>query len=166
MKVCFDINHTEYFALKEIAQMHNRSPVEHAKAVLLDVIHARGDCSQGQCTERRAYKRFELSISAVSCVSYPDRVVRSIPVTVDDISQGGMRITFNGVESEEARRLADVSYFEVVFTIPETYQTVSFYCKRRWSNHEHGVSMGGGFESVDASLLEMLSKHIGSEKSM
>lgn len=77
-----------------------------------------------------------------------------------------MRVTFNGVKSEDARRLAEVSYFEVVFTIPETYQTVSFYCKKRWSNHDNGVSMGGGFESVDASLLEMLSKHIGAEQSM
>lgn len=160
MKVCFDMNHSEYQALQAVAQSHKRPAGDCAREIVLGYLKDKGGVTERGGSDRRAHPRLEVSIPAVSCVNIPDRGVHSLPVTIKDISKGGMRISFHNLDMGFADRLSGVSYFEVVFTIPETYQTVSFYCRKTWSNVSNGVSMGGGFDTSDSRPIEMLSNYM------
>jgi len=160
VKVCFDMNPTEYQALQAVAQGNKRPPEDCVREIVLSYLRDKGEMKDKVGDERRAYPRLEVSIPAVSCVNIPDRGVHSLPVTIKDISKGGMRISFHNLDMGFADRLSGVSYFEVVFTIPETYQTVSFYCRKTWSNVSNGVSMGGGFDTSDSRPIEMLANYM------
>jgi len=75
---------------------------------------------------------------------------------VDDISQGGLKISFKGVSPSLAEELKSSSHFEVVFTIPQLSQTVSLYCKRLRYNMDQGISMVGIYEGDNDAPLSLM----------
>jgi hypothetical protein len=106
--------------------------------------------------ERRRYHRVDVSLPAISCVKFSDREMRSYPVVVDDISQGGLRISFKDIPPELAEKLATSSFFEVFFTLPHLSQTVSFYCRRLRHKVDRDVSMVGVFEGSNPETASMV----------
>jgi hypothetical protein len=157
VKVCFDMNRESFQALQRLARGEG---VDCSKLVsgivegcLKDFV-SRDWTANGK--ERRRYPRVDVSIPAISCVKFSDREMRSYPVMVDDISQGGLRISFKDVSPEMGDRLANSSFFEVFFTVPELSQTVSFYCKRLRHKFERDLTVVGVFEGDNAETASMM----------
>ncbi len=82
--------------------------------------------------------------------------MRSYPVVVEDISKGGIRISFKSVTQELAQKMEDSSHFEIVFTVPRLSQTVSLYCKRLRYNMDQGVTMVGVYEGDNSAPLSLM----------
>jgi hypothetical protein len=147
VKVCFDMNRESFQALKRAAKAEGVDCSHYVSGIvegcLKDFI-----CQDWSVNgkERRRYARVDVSLPAISCVKFSDREMRSYPVVVDDISQGGLRISFKDISPELADKLATSSFFEVFFTLPHLSQTVSFYCRRLRHKVDRDVTMVGVFE--------------------
>jgi hypothetical protein len=147
VKVCFDMNRENFQALKRVARAEGVDCSRYVSSIvegaLKDFI-SRDWSINGK--ERRRYHRVDVSLPAISCVKFSDREMRSYPVVVDDISQGGLRISFKDIPPELGDKLATSSFFEVFFTLPHLAQTVSFYCRRLRHKVDRDVTMVGVFE--------------------
>lgn len=86
--------------------------------------------------------------------------MRSYPITVENISEGGVRVSFRSVDPDLADKLAFADYFEVVFTVPDTTHTVSFYCKRTWASMDQSLNMAGAFEDANDMSVDLISRLI------
>lgn len=163
VKVCFDMEQENFQALKRMARMKGVDCSQFVSGIVegcLKDFMCQDWTLKGK--ERRQYPRVDVSIPAISCVKFSDREMRSYPVVVDDISEGGVRISFKDISPELADKLANSSFFEVFFTIPHLSQTVSFYCKRLRHRVDRDVTMVGVFEgsnSEAASMMEAMLQH-------
>ncbi|WP_394699926.1 PilZ domain-containing protein [uncultured Pseudodesulfovibrio sp.] len=157
VKVCFDINQENFQALKRVAKAEGLDCSQYVSSLvegaLKDFI-SRDRSVNGN--ERRRYMRVDVSLPAISCVKFSDREMRSYPVMVDDISQGGLRISFKDIPPELAEKLATSSFFEVFFTLPHLSQTVSFYCRRLRHKVDRDVTMVGVFEGSNPETVSMV----------
>jgi hypothetical protein len=157
MQVCFDLNQDDYVALQRMAEVEDVSHTRYAEVVLSRHIREYADAkAQLKKGDRREYPRIAMSIPAVSCVRFSDTEMRSYPVVVEDISKGGLRISFKSVTQKLAEELSNSSFFEVVFTVPQLSQTVSLYCKRLRYNMEQGISMVGTYEGDNVAPLSLM----------
>ena len=163
VKVCFDMNQENFQALKRVARMQGVDCSQYVAGIVegcLREFTCRDWTMNGK--ERRQFPRVDVSIPAISCVKFSDREMRSYPVVVDDISQGGVRISFKDIAPELADKLANSSFFEVFFTIPHLSQTVSFYCRRLRHKVDRDVTMVGVFEGNNpetATMMESMLQH-------
>lgn len=156
-QVCFDLNQDDYVALQRMAEVEDVSHVRYAQVILSRHIREYADVkAQLKKGDRRAHPRVSMSIPAVSCVKFSDMEMRSYPVVVEDISKGGLRISFKSVTQELAEALESSAFFEVVFTVPQLSQTVSLYCKRLRCNTEQGISMVGTYEGDNVAPLSLM----------
>lgn len=160
VRVCFDLDPERFQALERVSRMEGvdcsqyvADLVERYLGELIDMDLASEE------EERRQHPRVKVSIPGISCVKFSDREMRSYPVVVDDISQGGVRISFKDISQELAEKLSNSSFFEVFFTLPEQSQTVSFYCRRLRQKVDRDVSVVGLFEGEHpetASIMEAM----------
>lgn len=107
--------------------------------------------------ERREHYRKQVLIPAVSCVKVSDSGMHSCPVVIEDISKSGVRISFKSASGEIVEELSMATFFEVVFTIPNSRHTVSVYCKRVRTIVNDRVSMAGVFDCNSQASLDLLS---------
>jgi len=157
IQVCFDLDQDDFVALQRMAEVDDVSYTRYAQVVLSRHIKEYEDAkAQLRKGDRRQYPRTAMSIPAVSCVKFSDTEMRSYPVVVEDISKGGVKISFKSVSQELATELQKSSYFEVVFTVPQLLQTVSLYCKRLRHSSEHGISMVGVYEGDNTAPLNLM----------
>lgn len=157
IQVCFDLNQDDFVALQRMAEVEDVSYTRYAQVVLSRHIREYADAkAQLSKGDRRRYPRVAMSIPAVSCVKFSDTEMRSYPVVVEDISKGGVRISFKSVSQELAEDLKASSFFEVVFTVPQLSQTVSLYCKRLRYNMDQGISMVGTYEGDNDAPLNLM----------
>jgi hypothetical protein len=157
VKVCFDINKESFQALSRAARAEGIDCSEYVSSIVegsLKELIGRDRVRSGE--DRRRYHRVDVSLPAISCVKFSDREMRSYPVVVDDISQGGLRISFKDIPADLAEKLATSSFFEVFFTVPHLSQTVSFYCRRLRHTVDRDVSMVGVFESSNPETASMV----------
>lgn len=157
VRICFDLDHDEFVALQHMAEVEDVSSSRYAQHVLSRHIQEYADAkAQIKKGDRRRHPRIPMATPAVSCVKFSDMEMRSYPVVVEDISKGGLRISFKGISPSLAEELKRSSFFEVVFTIPQLSQTVSLYCKRLRYNMEQGVSMVGVYEGDNNAPLSLM----------
>lgn len=157
VKVCFDMNQESFQALKRMARGEGVDCSELVSGIVEECLRdftSRDWTAEGK--DRRKHPRVDVSIPAISCVKFSDKEMRSYPVVVDDISQGGLRISFKDVSPDMGERLANSSFFEVFFTVPELSQTVSFYCKRLRHKVDRDLTMVGVFEGDNAETVSMM----------
>lgn len=157
VKVCFDMNKENFKALKHIASAQGIECSQYVSNIVegaLKEFISRDRPLKGK--ERRRYLRVDVSLPAISCVKFSDREMRSYPVIVDDISQGGLRISFKDIPPELAEKLANSSFFEVFFTVPHLSQTVSFYCRRLRHKVDRDLTMVGVFEGSNPEIVSMV----------
>lgn len=158
VRVCFDMEQDEYLALQRMAEVEDVSYTRYAQVVLSRHVREYADAkAQLKKGDRRQFPRIPMSIPAVSCVKFSDMEMRSYPVVVDDISKGGIRISFKTANQELAEKLESSSFFEVVFTVPQLSQTVSLYCKRMRYSLDQGISMVGTYEGDNIAPLSVMS---------
>ena len=157
VKVCFDMNRESFQALKRMAREEGVDCSQYVSQMVegcLKDFVSRDWTLNGK--DRRRHPRVDVSIPAISCVKFSDREMRSYPVVVDDISRGGLRISFRDVSPEIGEKLADSLYFEVFFTVPQLSQTVSFYCKRLRYKVDRDMTMVGVFEGNNSEMASMV----------
>lgn len=157
IRVCFDMDNEEFLALQGMAEVEDVEYTRYLQAVVSRHIRRHVDeKTQLKNGDRRIHPRVELSIPAVSCVKFSDMEMRSYPVMVEDISKGGIHISFKSVTRELAEKMEDSSHFEIVFTVPGTSQTISLYCRRLRYDMEQGVSMVGVYEGDNSAPLSLM----------
>lgn len=157
IRVCFDMENDEFLALQGMAEVEDVEYTRYIQAVVSRHVRLHADeKAQLKNGDRRIHPRVELSIPAVSCVKFSDMEMRSYPVVVEDISKGGIRISFKSVTQELAQKMEDSSHFEIVFTVPRLSQTVSLYCKRLRYNMDQGVTMVGVYEGDNSAPLSLM----------
>ncbi|QGY39193.1 hypothetical protein GM415_03320 [Pseudodesulfovibrio cashew] len=160
-RICFDISRDDEKSLEYLATEEGMDVPEYLRSLvsryLFDLQVGAGS---PDFSEKREFPRKQVSILGVSCVRFSDNEMRSYPVIVEDISEGGLRISFRSVDSVLAEKLAFADYFEVVFTVPETTHTVSFYCKRMWASSQTSLNLAGCFEGANDMSVDLVSRMI------
>ncbi len=157
MIISFYLEREEFHALRELAEGKGLDINSYAKNILNRYLSKVSKAENvDSYHDKRAHPRAKVSISGVSCVNISDKELRSYPVVVEDISKGGIRISFKKSSSDLVRKLSNVSSFEVVFTIPQQSQIVSLSCKCLRHYVSENVSIVGTFEGNDDNAITMV----------
>lgn len=160
-RMCFDIDGDDLISLEKMASWRDLTLSEYLQDIVSNHLRDAGQKEKLRAAhEKRACPRRQVSILGVSCVKFSDNEMRSYPITVEDISEGGIRISFRSVDTDLVDKLAFADYFEVVFTVPNTTHTVSFYCKRMWASSQSGLNLAGCFEGANESSVDLVSRKI------
>lgn len=160
-QICFDIDREEEASLVNLAYEEGVNVPQYLKMLLSEHIRsAVSTLDRYDAADKRDHPRKDVSILGVSCVRFSDNEMRSYPITIEDISKGGVRISFRTVDPDLADKLAFADYFEVVFTVPETTHTVSFYCKRMWASLQKNLNLAGAFEDANQMSIDLVSRKI------
>lgn len=158
-QVCVNIDQEQEEILEALASAHGIDVPRYLQGLIsTHTREAAADKRHSFGREKRVFPRKEVSILGVSCVTFSDTEMRSYPVVIEDISRGGLRISFRATTPDITEKLAFADFFEVVFTVPETTQTVSFYCKRMWANVKDNLSLSGCFEGNHKSAIDLVSR--------
>ena len=157
MIISFYLERDEYHMLREVADGDGLDINSCAKRILSHYLYKEKTPSSGtDFQEQRCHPRAKVSILGVSCVNISDKEMHSYPVIVEDISKGGVRISFKKSSKELIKKLSEVSSFEVVFPIPQKSQIVSLSCKCLRHSISTNVSMVGCFEGNDDNAMTMV----------
>lgn len=157
MMISFYLEREEFHVLRKLAEGNGLDINSCAKNILNRYLSKASKKGQAEGNnDKRVHPRAKVSISGVSCVNISDKELRSYPVVVEDISKGGVRISFKKSSSDLVRKLSKVSSFEIVFTIPHNSQIVSLSCKCLRHYVSENVSMVGTFEGNDDNAITMV----------
>ena len=160
-QICFDANQDEILALQNLAERKGVEVSAYLKEIISRHLQEKSTVdTRSDTSEKRAYKRKKVSILGVSCVKFSDGEMRSYPIVVEDISKGGIRISFRSVDNALMNKVALADHFEVVFTVPSTTHTVSFYCQRKRADLFDGLNMAGAFEDAHETCIQLISRMI------
>jgi len=160
-QICIAVNQEESRALQQLAQEKGVEVTDYLRELLSR--HLQKSIVFSKILNRpdlRAHRRKKVSILGVSCVRFSDGEMRSYPVVVEDISKGGIRISFRSIDGALMNKIALADHFEVVFTVPSTTRTVSFYCRKRRATRIEGLNLAGSFEDAHETCLNLISKMI------
>lgn len=157
MRICFDVDRFNFLLLQEKAKNAGMSIPGVVRDLITTHLGTAKHNTKGAGHERRVYDRKQVLIPAVSCVKVPDSGMHSCPVVIEDISKSGVRISFKSTTEDIVEQLSRATFFEVVFTIPNSRHTVSIYCKRVRTIVDGTVSMAGMFDCNSQASMDLLS---------
>ena len=156
IRVCFDLSSDEFQALQFYAQNKGYSSESFVRHIIRERLEAYIKSAATPDADRRKEPRIEVSIPAVSLVNFPDNTSRSYPVTIRDLSKGGLKISFAEVDNSLYQKLRNATDFEIVFTVPKTVTTVAFSCKVCRISYDNSVLFAGRFDCECASGIRIL----------
>lgn len=156
IRLCFELSTDEYQALQFYAQSQGHSSESFVRQIIKERLETYLRSASTPDAERRKEPRVEVSIPAVSLVNFPDNTSRSYPVTIHDISKGGIKISFAELDTAIYQILKRATDFEIVFTVPKTAMTVAFSCKICRISYDRNVLFAGQFEPESSGGVRML----------
>ena len=146
--------------MKEVARNERRSLSSLLEKIIVDFLERKNGINKYE-QDKRKYERKQFQVPAVVQSSGYTQNRNFKTGTIKDISLGGMLLVVPGGEHIENFKEGKISYFEVLFRLPEEARPVSFECKVSRVNPKNGtLEIGAEFSNVDFPSYQALQDYL------